>query len=116
MDCQTGKGKTIRKLVKLEVGVETRGVGTWEDFRGVRRTVRNRGRVATYQPRRRGRVDGNSGDAGSERIQCTWGNKNGNKGPASGTTKYRRTRDVAVGRGAESKQNGQYACTRIYSG
>lgn len=34
MDCEIREGRTIRKLVKLEIGVEIKGVGTRGDFLG----------------------------------------------------------------------------------
>lgn len=108
MDCQTGKGKTIRKLVKLETGVEIRGVGTWEDLGVYAERLGIEGVLL-----RVGREEEDERMATAAMLEAkeynAWGNENRNKGPVSGTTKYRSTRDVAVGRGAESKQNEQYA-------
>lgn len=112
MDCQTGEGKTIRKLVKLEIGAEIRGVGKWEDSGVYAERLGIEGVLL-----RIGREEEDEWMATVAMLEAkeynARGNKNRNKGPASGTTEYRRTRDVAAARGAESKQNGQYAYTYI---
>lgn len=82
MDCQTGKGKTIRKLVKLEVGVEIRGVGTWEDLGVYAERLGIEGVLL-----RVGRGEEDERMATAAMLEAkeynAWGNKNRNKGPVS---------------------------------
>lgn len=82
MDCQTGKGKTIRKLVKLEVGVEIRGVGTWEDLGVYAERLGIEGVLL-----RVGRGEEDERMATAVMLEAkeynAWGNKNRNKGPVS---------------------------------
>lgn len=87
MDCQTGKGKTIRKLVKLEIGVEIRGVGTWEESGVYAERLGIEGALL-----RIGREEEDERMATVAMLEAeeynARGNKNRNKEPVSGTTKY----------------------------